>query len=464
MAPFDITTPPTKNALRNSSISLGGTSLGAALVATGAAKDLIDAEESTGAKLTIFEAFRTAFCVAFGGNIPFIGMYVKVVGFNLFLVVLLVLTVAGAMGENALHKAVIKTGATSFSDMSEAVPGFMAPISSISLVVWCCVLQALYVQFMFTFLNDQILNGMFPVNGGIGSAPLYISLGVVVFLITIQPQFSGPCVKTTTTINLYTTYVVLALAGIKGLHLIFTEAPEARPTEYQYWDVDGIGQASALLAASMFQCLAVPRLQYELKPELRERGAWMIPTLLGSIQSAIFVVVGSIGYWALGDRIEAGGDVFRTYYTLAPDWMVSVLQGGIALLMFLSTPLLGIPAKSEVWSLIISPRSHGANRVPFEKSPLLVRIGINLLMVSITTLMPMLAGRQAMLSILTVSAGIAANWLNLFMPCAVIVFSMIIPAWRNGDPWIGNTLKVFLIMAIAINVMIGAVAKIINLF
>ena len=44
-------------------------------------------------------------------------------------------------------------------------------------------------------------------------------------------------------------------------------------------------------------------------------------------------------------------NVFETYLQKHPDWMVTVLQVGVSLLMYLSTPLVTLPAKAQtvVW-------------------------------------------------------------------------------------------------------------------
>jgi len=203
----------------------------------------------------------------------------------------------------------------------------------------------------------------------------------------------------------------------------------------------------------------VPRLEYELKPELRPTAKWMIPTLLAAVQGLVFLVVGWMGYWALGNQVLDSGDVFDSYQQVSPDWMVSILQGGIALLMFLSLPLLAVPPKNEMWALFASVDEDG-NITPYEHSPLVVQLGINVILATWATLTPMGLGRDMYTNLVTVAAGTAANWMNLFLPCFVIVNAYILPARREGSPWVLNAVKTGWIFLLAVASLISSIGKI----
>ena len=64
-----------------------------------------------------------------------------------------------------------------------------------------------------------------------------------------------------------------------------------------------------------------------------------------SLQFLVYLALAYSAYFALGDDIQP--TVFATYNQLYPDIMTTILQGGMALLTFFSSPLLIIPLKVQ---------------------------------------------------------------------------------------------------------------------
>merc|ERR1719215_505017 len=270
---------------------------------------------------------------------------------------------------------------------------------------------------------------------GFGALPLYLPIGFVVYVCTLPTKFAGNVVQVITTVNLVTTWVVIIMAIVKGIHTVYTTPEDNRPPEFETWKPEGFMQVTVLLAGAMFQCGSVPRLQYEIKPELRQRASVMIPLLLAVVQGVVFLIIGTMGYWALGKCIRPDGNVFKSYFDVQPDWMVTVLQGGIATLMFLSIPLLSVAPKVELWTVLRPGKGH------LDEQPLSVRMLINLVMVTYATLVPPIFGPTNLTFVVTVRAGIAANWINLFLPCFVNLLLNIVPARKAGEPWKANAAK-----------------------
>lgn len=423
----------------NASFGLNAASFTGTLVGQGYAKDEEALAESAGSHLNIMQAFMVSFCIAFGAGIALVGWYPKLAGVWGFAFVIVVVSVSGGVAENALHVTSIRTNAQSFNELCASLPTWMSRFTTVSMVAWGFTIAGLYVRYVFTFFNDQILTTPLPKEGW-GAAGLYIPIGVVVYFITLPPKFSGSVVKFITNVNLGTTWVVIVTAIIKGLYMVWDTPAENRPTDYAQWKPQGFLQVTVLLAGAMFQCSAVPRLQYEILPSLRERAAVMIPLLLAVVQGVIFLIIGLIGYWALGDCIGDDGDVFKSYYDVRPDFLVTILQGGIALLMFLSLPLLGVPPKNELWSLLQLSKP-AEEKVPFEESSALAQALINLGMVLYAVFTPMLLGSDNLTALVTVLAGSAANWLNLFLPGFVNLYANVIPSRAAGEPWIASACK-----------------------
>lgn len=191
--------------------------------------------------------------------------------------------------------------------------------------------------------------------------------------------------------------------------------------------------------------LAEPR--SPTRSELRERAAVMIPLLLAVVQGVVFLIIGLMGYWALGKCIRPDGNVFKSYFDVRPDWMVTILQGGIAILMFLSIPLLGVAPKVELWAVVNKGKSH------LDEAPLTARVLMNAIMIGYATFLPPALGPTNVTRLVTVMAGVAANWINLFLPCFVTILLNIVPARKAGEPWAFNAVKsgwIFLLASISL--------------
>lgn len=250
--------------------------------------------------------------------------------------------------------------------------------------------------------------------------------------------------KNITAFNAGVTWLVIITAIAKGTSTYYkiSDIPPARDNrvEYNAFKPEGLVQVIVLLSSAMFQVVPVPRLNYELHPDLRERGAIILPFGLALLQGSVFFVVGWAGYFALGDAIPDNGDTFAAYFKDNNDWMVLVLQGGIGTLMYLSCPIFSVTGKAELWGQLSKPDAEG-NQVSFEEAPLSVRLIINLVTIGLCTLLPLMLGRNNYMKYFTICAGTATNWMNIFLPSIVIFWVQVRPARAQGKPWIFGALK-----------------------
>jgi len=242
-----------------------------------------------------------------------------------------------------------------------------------------------------------------------------------------------------------------------------TYTHEPRPAEYRQIEPGGFLQVIVLLAGAMFQCSSVPRIQFELQPKSRDTAAWLLPFLLATVQGTIFLLIGLVGYHALGECLLPSGDVFASYSFVADDIMVTILQGGIALLMYLSLPLLAVSPKNELWTMLGRKDAQG-KKIEIEDAGPVPQVCLALLMTLCAVAMPMFLGRARLTNVVTILGGIAANWTNLFLPAFVIIYAMIIPEYKEGKPVIGQCIKVACILAMAIPCFVSAIIKIIDMF
>lgn len=426
--------------------------LSVALVSAGAVDDIQALQHQHGSKLSICQGFIVMFCTAFGAGIALVGWYPKLAGYYGYAVVLAVIAFSAIVAGVAMFITAQEVHASSFSELCRNLPAWMTRVSEVSTIVWAFILVSLYTQFVYSFMNTQVVPHLFGkpfANFGIEALPPYLAIGLAVFISTCPSSFSGTIAKVMTSINLLCTWAVIIFAIAKGIKTM-TNNPIIDGSAYAYTEINysELMRVSVLLSGSMFQSSCIPQLNYEILEARRGQAAWIIPVGVGVLQGIVFLLVGCVGYFALGNNIKDDGDVFKAYALLRPDWMVFVLQGGCAVLMYLSIPLVALPGKVQLWICLRSVfRSDVAK---FEQLPLGAQLLINLAMVTVATAIPLILGPEMFMTcILTVGAGTAATWVNLFLPSCVILFNRVLPARRQGHPWIMHAFAVGWIFLLA---------------
>lgn len=314
-------------------------------------------------------------------------------------------------------------------------------------IVWNFAVVAMYVSFLYTFINNQILypsgnhfcDGILcdPIDWGL---PLYCAVGVAVFCVCLPTNFGGPCMTKITAFNACVTWVVIITAVVKGFYT-FSILDEGKPTGgYEYVKPQGFLQVIVLLASAMFQVVPVPRLNSELRPELRERASFILPFGLALLQGCVFCIVGVAGHLALGKCVPDNGDTFAAYFKEYNDWMVLVLQGGISILMYLSCPMFSVVGKAELWGLV-AKRDVNGTFTPFENTSFVVRVTLNLATIAVCVVLPMSMGRENYMTLFTIVAATFTTWMNIFLPSIVIMWVKVLPSRRRGDRWVAAALK-----------------------
>merc|ERR1712151_622203 len=78
-----------------------------------------------------------------------------------------------------------------------------------------------------------------------------------------------------------------------------------------------------------------------------------------------------------------------------------------------------------------------------------IRIGLNTILVCFATLVPCALGREKYMTLVTIAAGTAANWMNMFLPSFVILWMQVLPKRSRGEPWICDALQTAWILTLA---------------
>lgn len=450
---------------------LGGPSFEHALMLTKVGLDMAnEADQAATAEgsLTIAQAFMVLFCCAFGAGTAFQGWYPKLAGYYGYPLMILIVALSAGTASNALFETARWSGATSFAELCQYLPQWTGKVTPWCNIIWNFVVVAMYVGFLFSFINRQILHpmGRHFYDGQLDGVDtvdwgwqLYGLVGVMVFLVCLPTSFGGPVMKKITVFNAGVTWVVIITAIVKGFYTYSTLAPGKPEGGYQALRPEGFLQVIVLLSSAMFQVVPVPRLSFELKPESRERGSVILPFGLALLQGSVFCCVGIAGYLALGSDIPDNGDTFAAYFKDYNDWMVFVLQGGISVLMYLSCPMFSVVGKAELWGQFARKDDSG-NPIPFEQASLLTQFMLNLITISICVLMPMSLGREKYMVIFQICAGTCTTWMNIFLPSIVIMWVQVLPLRRRGDRWIPGALKSIWLMVLGFLALSTAVTKI----
>jgi hypothetical protein len=338
-------------------------------------------------------------------------------------------------------------------------------------------------MFVYNALNQQIFaklgDGSFPHGKAttfIEKLSLYSLVGCAILLCTTPTSFSGTAAKFISNVNFWNTILVIVVGVVKGVEVSSNIKADEDTREFTAINLGGFLQVTILLAGSICGCQCMPQLNYEIAPQHRQRAACVVPAFVVTLQCIVFLAIGIAGYMALGNAVQ--GDVFKVYalqdadrvlraeqngHAVSPDWKIIILQGGIAMLMYFSAPLLQLPAKAQLWRLFAHQLGFDGE-VGLNEAPTTVKHALNFLLVCFTTAVPLFLGDDAYMALLTVLAGTAANWMNLFLPGFVILFTRVLPARQERSPWIGSALLSGWLFTIGLASAVSSTFKIASLF
>jgi len=254
---------------------------------------------------------------------------------------------------------------------------------------------------------------------------MYCCVGVAMFLITQPTNFSGRLAKLINNTNMTATAAVILLAIAKGLRQGRQLHKAEMMPAYTAMNADQLLPVAIMISGSMIAVSTLPQLNRELREDSRKKAAFLVPCLVALMHGSVFLGVGLAGYFALGAK--AHGDVFEVYAQENSDWIVSILQWGMALLTFLSAPLVQLPAKMQVWNGICQ---YVNSDLPKDlcDAPLAVKLSLNTAIITATTAVPLLLGDESFMLFVAVCAGTACNWVSLFVPALCLIFADLMPS------------------------------------
>jgi len=307
-----------------------------------------------------------------------------------------------------------------------------------------------------------------------GEIQLFCAIGIAVFVSTTPTSFSGRVAQIINTANLIATWTTIIIALLKGVLVLrdvrSSLAEDAddnvgqphmdhgeSEADVTAWKPGGLVQVIVLLAGSMCCCGSMPMLADEMHEKSRKYAVWFVPGFVAVLQGLVFLAMGLLGYFALGNEID--GDAFKVYTAKHPDWMTAVLQIGLLVLLYCSTPLIMLPAKAQVYSFI--KRALGSDdRGGIESASGAMRHGLNAMLVALCVSVRILLGEHKLMLLYTVTAGTAAVWINLYLPGFVLIYMQVVPSFNSGKAWLGSTLIAAWIFLIAVLATVNASVEI----
>jgi len=317
----------------------------------------------------------------------------------------------------------VERNATSFTEICQDLPRAFGYLSGISTVIWGVVFMLLYTQFLSDSVQAQI-TAAFNQSNAQGKDPiLFLVVFAFVLAVTSPTTFGGRLGVFLNNLNLAASWSVTVTAIVRGMLIIREGMPYTR--EYSAVIPSGLPKISVLLSANMCTCVAMPQLVFEIVPEQRKRAAVLVPAVVAFAQALILGVAGLAGYFALGNQVRS--NVFDCYPN---DAYKIVMQVGLVIMMYLSMPLMLLPAKAQVYAALAAIRGEDTSR-GLSNASTAMKQGINIGIVASTTVVSFLLPTDRVLKVVEIALGFAGVWLNYWLPSLLLLIRKVRPAIQN---------------------------------
>lgn len=329
----------------------------------------------------------------------------------------------------------------------------MTRVTEFSNISYFLLFVSMYIQMLQVAIRDQFFSW-------VGELQLYVCVALCVFVATLPTNFSGPLARLLNVINFVSTWLVVSCAFAKGSMMAAMPDNDLRDElEVTAWKPEGFFKALIVLEGVMCCVGTMPQLSSELCEKDRCRASLQVPLASALMQATCFLLVGLAGYFALGDRIE--GDAFSVYAALHPDSLVTIMQTGLAVLLYLSTPICMLPAKQQAWTYVKSAFSlqHAS-----PDSASRWQLGLNAVLVSLCMLLGYVLGEDYLRTLYLLTCGTAGCWLNLCLPAFLLFFTQIMPGFRSGGRWMLSTLVCAWLLLLAVLSALSAAYEAASIF
>ncbi|CAJ1440560.1 unnamed protein product, partial [Effrenium voratum] len=405
--------------------------------------------------LSICQATTVSFNSALGATIGLVAYFPKECGYVGFLVLLLAVAVTAILMQQVLMKASAELSATTFEELCRPLPQLPRVITVWSGLIYLWACGAFFFQFIEVFVSDQICPVLCQNNTGTWLCQSELRVALLVFLATFPlcfpAQLSGMLPLVINNTNLVTKYTVIAIALAKGVKTMLQDDP--LKTSWTAWRPSGFMGITSLLLGSFANTGIMPQITSDVSAPLRLRAAQVCPLGAVFMQSVVCVLLAMAGYFALGNVVEA--DAFQVYHDLYPDWMTTVLQGGMALLTCLSSPLVMLPCKSQVWGFL-SAESLG-------DASLAARIGVTVFITLPAAVVPCLLGFKTFANLVLALSCTCGVWMNLLLPALVLIYCKIVPSRQKQEPHKGSLVLVTWILLLGALCMFDGLLRMSNM-
>ena len=177
---------------------------------------------------------------------------------------------------------------------------------------------------------------------------LSLPIFIVIYVVCSPAELSGRLSRCFNVANIFVKTVVIVAAIVKG----FLTSQQTETSSCVAWKPMGFFRVTSVLMGSLANTGILPQLAYDTRPQLREKVTRWCPIVAVSMQSSVYFFVALLGYEALGNSVDL--DIFKVYQQKYPDVWTSILQGGMAFMIYLNIPLVILPCKSQVWNFCSS--------------------------------------------------------------------------------------------------------------
>jgi len=117
--------------------------------------------------------------------------------------------------------------------------------------------------------------------------------------------------------------------------------------------------------------------------------------------------------------------------SIDPDILTSILQGGMALLSYLSLPLMIMPCKSQVWSFFQHVQHVEGGRA-LGSASVMSQMTLNLVFTLSSACLPGLLGFSTYGNLFVALSSTCGVWTSIILPALVLLYCEVLPSFRSG--------------------------------
>ena len=382
--------------------------------------------------LTMIQAMMVSFNSGLGASMAMVAYYPCLCGMLGFPLLLLLMAGTAILMQQTLMIASTQQGASTFEEICERLPKSLRQMSVCFVLLYLWGSGGFCCQFIASFLLDQLCPWMCESDGSFWMCQRELNTSLVVFVFAFvacyPPRLFGWMSLGLNYLNALTKITLLCVAFVKGISVWSTRTERTEIPSYTVWRPAGMLSVLSLLAGSLANSGIMPQLVADLHPSLLKKASVWCPIVAVSLQATTMAILTLVGYAAMGNNMQL--NTFHSYDEKYPDILTSILQGGMALLSYLSMPLMIMPCKSQVWNFFQHVEVEGDRSLG--SASVMSQMTLNLVFTLSAACLPGLLGFSTYGNLFVALTSTCGVWTSIILPALVLLYCEVLPSFRSG--------------------------------